>query len=262
MKTPETPLFKGRPLKILCFGQGKSGGRNSSGRITAARKGGGAKRLIRLIDHKRREFWGEPGEVMRIEKDPGRTGHIALLKYMIKEKAVYRYILSPAGLMIGTKVIGGDNAEPNIGNTMSLQRAPQGSIVHNVELYPGRGGQICRSAGASASITGRDGDFVILRLRSGELRRFRKECLCTIGEVSNKDHINDVIGKAGRSRWLGIRPSVRGIAKNPVDHPMGGRTNGGRIPCYPSGMPTRGLKTRSPKKLSDKMIIARRKKNS
>lgn len=253
-------LHKGGPLKSLCFGQARSGGRNNNGRITAARKGGNSHRkVIRIIDSKRNEFWNIPGEVIRLERDPGRTGRIALIKYIVDANnnnvEQYRYIVCPDGLQVGSSIIAGDKVEPNVGNAMKLKDAPQGTVVHNLELYPGKGAQICRSAGAGASITGRDGDFVILKLRSGELRRFNRECLCTIGEVSNKNHSNEIIGKAGRNRWLGRRPSVRGIAKNPVDHAMGGRTDGGRVPCTWDGKPTRGLKTRNPKKLSNRYIV-------
>ena len=249
-------LHKGGPLKALSIGKRGTGGRNNLGRITAPHRGGGAKRKLRMVDTSRTEFWNQPAEVIRIEKDPNRTAYIALVKYPSNEN---RYIIAPEGLAAGDMVISGDKVENRIGNTMPLKNIPQGLTVHNVELYPGRGGQIARSAGAYARIAGRDGDFVILRMRSGETRRFPQNCLATIGIASNLEHSNRNIGKAGRSRWLGIRPSVRGIAKNPVDHAMGGRTNGGRVPCTWDGKPTRGRKTRDTKRLSNRLIISRRK---
>lgn len=249
-------LHRGAPVKSLCFGKRGTGGRNNTGRITAPYRGGGAKRKIRIIDQKRVDFWGEPGEVVRIERDPGRSAHIALVRYSDNQQ---RYIIAPAGLAAGDTVIAGDKVDNKIGNTMPLKNIPQGLTVYNVELSPGKGGQIARSAGTFARITGRDGDFVILKMRSGELRRFPQNCLATIGIASNGEHSNRIIGKAGRNRWLGKKPSVRGIAKNPVDHAMGGRTNGGRVPCTWDGKPTRGRKTRDPNKLSNKLIITRRK---
>jgi large subunit ribosomal protein L2 len=249
-------LHKGGPLKSLCFGKRSTGGRNNTGRITAPYRGGGAKRKLRIVDVRRTEFWGQTGEVIRIEKDPGRTGYIALVKY----GEDFRYILAPDGLNIGDTVTAGEKVENKAGNCMPLKNIPQGLVVHNIEMYPGRGAQVARSAGTYARIAGRDGDYILLKMRSGELRKFSNNCLATIGIVSNPDHSNQIIGKAGRNRWLGFRPSVRGIAKNPVDHAMGGRTNGGRVPCTWDGKPTRGRKTRDTKKLSSKLIVTRRKK--
>lgn len=248
-------LHKGGPLKSLSFGKMCTGGRNNTGRVTAPYRGGGAKRKVRILDHKRTEFWGQIGEVIRLERDPGRTGYIALIKYGEE----FRYILSPEGLSVGDIIVAGEKVENKIGNCMPLKNIPQGLVVHNIEMYPGKGAQVARSAGTYARITGRDGDYIILKMRSGELRRFSNNCLATIGSVSNPDHSNEVIGKAGRNRWLGFRPSVRGIAKNPVDHAMGGRANGGRVPCTWDGKATRGRKTRDIKKLSNKLIITRRK---
>jgi len=250
-------LHRGRPLKALCTGKVSTGGRNNTGRVTSPKKGGGHKKLLRSIDTKRTDFWNEHGEVIRFEKDPNRTAYIALVKY---PNDIYRYIIAPQGLSVGTKIIAGDSVENVVGNTMKLKDIAQGLTVHNVELSPGHGGQVARSAGSFARIAGREGDYILLKMRSGELRKFSQNCLATIGAVSNENHSNESIGKAGKSRWLGIRPSVRGIAKNPVDHAMGGRTNGGRVPCTWDGKPTRGRKTRGPKKLSNRLIVSRRKR--
>jgi large subunit ribosomal protein L2 len=250
-------LYKGRPLKTLCKGKVSSGGRNNTGRVTAPHRGGGVKRLLRSIDTKRTDFWNEHGEVIRFEKDPNRTAYIALVKYPNDN---YRYIIAPQGLSVGAKIISGDEVENVVGNTLKLKDISQGLMVHNIELTPGRGGQIARSAGSYARIAGREGDFILLKMRSGELRKFSQNCLATIGAVSNENHSNESIGKAGKSRWLGVRPSVRGIAKNPVDHAMGGRTDGGRVPCTWDGKPTRGRKTRSKTKLSNRLIVSRRKR--
>lgn len=249
-------LHRGGPVKALSFGKKSTGGRNNTGRITAPHRGGGVKRKIRIIDNKRTEFWNQAAEVVRIEKDPNRSAYIALIQYPDNQQ---RYIIAPEGLKAGDVVIAGDKVENKSGNTMPLKNIPQGLTVFNIELTPGSGGQIARSAGTYARIAGRDGNFAILKLRSGETRKFSKDCLATIGIASNSDHSNRVIEKAGRNRWLGIRPSVRGIAKNPVDHAMGGRTNGGRVPCTWDGKPTRGLKTRNKKSLSNRLIISRRK---
>lgn len=253
-KIRKLDLHKGRPFKSLVFGKKSTGGRNNTGRITAKHRGGGHKRLLRIIDTHRTEFWNQFAEVVRIEKDPGRSGFIALIKYPNDE---HRYILAPKDLKVGTKIIAGDTVEPVLGNTTHLKSIPQGLLVHNVELVAGNGGQIAKSAGCYARIAGRDGEYIILKLKSGELRKFPQTCLATIGMVSNEDHFNKVVGKAGASRWLGIRPWSRGIAKNPVSHPMGGRTNGGRIPCTPQGRPTRGMKTRR-NRVSDRLILSRR----
>jgi large subunit ribosomal protein L2 len=248
-------LYKGSPEKALCFGKTGTGGRNNTGRVTAPHRGGGAKRKLRIVDQKRSDFHGVEGLVLRLEHDPGRTGWIALVDYGAGNK---RYILAPDGLGVGDKVCAGEKVENKLGNAMPLKNIPQGLVVHNVELIPGRGGQIARSAGSYARIAGRDGDYVILRMRSGELRRFPQNCMATIGIVSNLDHANRNLMKAGRNRWLGVRPSVRGIAKNPVDHAMGGRTNGGRVPCTWDGKVTRGRKTRNPNKISNRLIVRRR----
>jgi large subunit ribosomal protein L2 len=248
-------LHRGGPIKSLCFGKTGTGGRNNTGRVTAPHRGCGAKRKIRIIDTKRSEFWGVEATVKRLEYDPGRTGRIALVEYPCGSQ---RYVLAPEGLSSGDKIVAGDKVDNKIGNVMPLRSIPQGLVIHNVELHPGKGGQVARSAGAYARIAGRDGDYVILKMRSGELRKFSQHCLATIGTVSNADHSNRIIGKAGRNRWLGVRPSVRGIAKNPVDHAMGGRTNGGRAPCTWDGKVTRGRKTRSPNKLSNRLIVSRR----
>lgn len=249
-------LYKGRPVKALVFGKTCSGGRNNRGRITAPHRGGGVKRLLRIVDFKRTEFWGIPAIVEHIEYDPGRTARIALIEYQNGEK---RYIIAPENLQINQHILADDQAEPTVGNVMPLRNIPQGLTIHNVELVPGRGGQVARSAGSYARVVGRDGDFIILRMRSGEVRKFNQHCLATIGCVSNGEHSNVKLVKAGQSRWRGIRPVVRGIAKNPVDHAMGGRTNGVRPETW-DGKPTRGFKTRDKKKLSSRLIISRRKK--
>ena len=249
-------LYKGRPLKSLVFGRHATGGRNNKGRVTSDHRGGGAKRLIRVVDFKRTEFWDMKATVERIEYDPGRSGRIALIKYSNGQE---RYILAPQGLEPRQTVVSSNIAEPVVGNVMPISNIPQGLVVHNIELIPGRGGQIARSAGAYARIVGRDGDFIVLRMRSGELRKFNGQSLATIGSVSNPEHSNIKLTKAGESRWRGIRPVVRGIAKNPVDHAMGGKSNGG-IPRTWDGKPTRGLRTRDRKKLSNRLIITRRKR--
>lgn len=251
-----TVLHAGGPVKSLSFGKRGTGGRNNTGRITAPHRGGFAKRKLRMVDFKRTEFWDDSASVIRIEKDPNRSAYIALIQY---SDGTQRYILAPEGLEAGSVVSSGTKVDNKPGNTMPLKNIPQGLPVHNIEFRPGAGGKVAKSAGCSARITGRDGDYIILRMRSGELRRFPQDSLATIGIVSNADHSNRVIGKAGRNRWLGIRPSTRGIAKNPVDHAMGGRTHGGRAPCTWDGKPTRGRKTRNPNSLSNKLIISRRK---
>jgi len=252
-----TELHKGGPVKCLSFGKIGTGGRNSRGRITSSHRGGGAKRKLRIMDMHRSDCFGEVATVLRFEYDPGRSAYIALIEYTSGEK---RYIIAPEGLSVGDKIVSGEKVENRIGNAMQLRNIPQGILVHNVELHPGCGGQIARSAGAHARIAGRDGNYVILKMRSGELRKFNQTCMATIGTVSNADHSNRVIGKAGRSRWLGIRPWTRGIAKNPVDHAMGGRTHGGRSPCSWDGKLIRGKKTRDPNKISTNLIISRRRK--
>ncbi len=249
-------LHKGRPVKKLTEGLTSSGGRNNHGRITARRQGGGHKRLYRMIDFKRRKY-DVQGIVERIEYDPNRTAFIALINYEDGEQA---YILAPQRLGIGDPVIASERADIKPGNAMPLSSIPVGTIIHNVELKAGKGGQVARSAGAYAQLVGRDLGYALLRLMSGEQRRVRAECMATVGAVSNPDHGNIKLGKAGRSRWLGKRPSVRGVAMNPVDHPHGGgegRTSGGRHPVTPWGKPTKGKRTRS-NKATDKFIVRSR----
>jgi len=249
-------LTRERPLKSLTVGLKKSGGRNNLGRMTARRRGGGHKRLYRIIDFKRDKL-GIPAKVETIEYDPNRSARIALLSYVDGER---RYIIAPDGLSVGDTVVSGEDAEIRVGNALPLGRIPVGTIVHNVELIRGKGGQIARSAGSSVQILAREGDYVHLKLPSGEIRLVRQECYATVGQVSNLDHNNVMLGKAGRSRWLGRRPKVRGVAMNPVDHPMGGgegKSSGGRHPCTPWGKPTKGYKTRR-RKQSDRLIVKRR----
>jgi large subunit ribosomal protein L2 len=249
-------LWKGEPVKKLTEGLSKSGGRNNAGRITARRRGGGHKRLYRQIDFKRRKF-DVPGTVERLEYDPNRSAFIALIKYEDGEVA---YILAPQRLGVGDTVVAAKQADVKPGNAMPLSAVPIGTIVHNVELKPGKGGQIARSAGTYVQLVGRDGGYAILRLNSGEQRLVNGQCMATIGAVSNPDHSNINDGKAGRSRWRGKRPSVRGVAMNPVDHPHGGgegRTSGGRHPVTPWGKPTKGKKTRR-NKATQKFILRSR----
>ena len=250
-------LWKGRPVKSLTEGLTKSGGRNNTGRITSRRRGGGAKRLYRIVDFKRNKT-DISGTVERIEYDPNRTAFIALINYDDGEKA---YILAPQRLAVGDKVISADKADIKPGNTMPFSGMPIGTIIHNIELKPGKGGQIARAAGTYAQFVGRDGGYAQIRLSSGELRMVRQECLATIGAVSNPDNSNQNFGKAGRMRHKGIRPSVRGVVMNPIDHPHGGgegRTSGGRHPVTPWGKPTKGKKTRNKNKASQKLIIRSR----
>ncbi|WP_350334704.1 50S ribosomal protein L2 [Coralliovum pocilloporae] len=249
-------LWKGKPVKKLTEGLTKSGGRNNTGRITARRRGGGHKRAYRLIDFKRRKF-DVPATVERLEYDPNRSAFIALITYQDGEQA---YILAPQRLAVGATVISSEKADIKPGNAMPLASMPVGTIVHNVELKPGKGGQIARSAGAYVQYVGRDQGYAILRLNSGEQRLVHGSCMATVGAVSNPDHANTSLGKAGRSRWLGKRPSVRGVAMNPIDHPHGGgegRTSGGRHPVTPWGKPTKGKRTRS-NKATDKFILRSR----
>ncbi len=253
-------LHKGAPLKSLTEGLSRKGGRNNHGRITARRRGGGHKRLYRRVDFKRRKF-DVPAKVVRLEFDPNRTAFIALVEY---EDGELSYILAPQRLGPGDAVISGDRADIKPGNAMPLSSIPVGTIVHNVELKPGKGGQIARSAGTYVQLVGRDAGYALLRLGSGEARMVRAECMATIGAVSNPDQANISLGKAGRKRWLGKRPSVRGVAMNPVDHPHGGgegRTSGGRHPVTPWGKPTKGARTRR-NKLTDRLIMRRRRKKS
>ncbi len=258
VQVDRSALHKGRPEKSLTEGLTKTGGRNNTGRITSRRQGGGHKRLYRMIDFKRNKV-DVSATVERLEYDPNRTAFIALIKYDDGEKA---YILAPQRLDVGDKVISAKTADVKPGNTMPLRYMPVGTIVHNVEMKPGKGGQIARSAGGYAQLVGRDSGYAQVRLKSGELRAINQECRATVGAVSNPDHMNINLGKAGRKRWLGVRPSVRGVAMNPVDHPHGGgegRTSGGRHPVTPWGKPTKGKKTRS-NKATDKFIIRSRHK--
>ena len=253
----KSELHKGGPEKTLVSSLKKSGGRNNNGRITSRHRGGGHKRRYRMIDFKRNKF-DMVATVERLEYDPNRTAFIALIKYEDGELA---YILAPQRLKAGDKVISADKADVKPGNAMPLKNMPIGTIVHNVEMKPSKGGQLARSAGAYIQLVGRDGPNAQLKLSSGELRVVSAECMATVGAVSNADHQNVVIGKAGRSRWLGRRPKVRGVAMNPVDHPMGGgegKTSGGRHPCTPWGKPTKGARTRKNRR-TDKYIIRRRK---
>lgn len=249
-------LYKGRPVKKLTEGLTGKGGRNNHGRITARRQGGGHKRLYRKIDFRRTKF-DVPAVVERIEYDPNRTAFIALIKYEDGEQS---YILAPQRLSVGDTVIASEKADVKPGNAMPLSSVPVGTIIHNVELKAGKGGQIARSAGTYVQLVGRDMGYALLRLNSGEQRMVRSECMATVGAVSNPDHGNIKLGKAGRSRWMGKRPSVRGVAMNPVDHPHGGgegRTSGGRHPVSPWGKPTKGKRTRS-NKSTDKFIVRSR----
>ncbi|MSP49268.1 MAG: 50S ribosomal protein L2 [Alphaproteobacteria bacterium] len=249
-------LWKGGPVKALTEGKRKSGGRNNNGRITAWRKSGGHKQRYRVIDFKRRKF-DAPATVERLEYDPNRTAFIALVKYADGEQA---YILAPQRLKVGDRVVSGQKADIKPGNALLLKNIPVGTIVHNVELKPGKGGQMARSAGTYVQLVGRDSGSAVIRLASGETRTVSSECMATIGAVSNPDQQNISLGKAGRSRWLGIKPSVRGVAMNPIDHPHGGgegRTSGGRHPVTPWGKGTKGTKTRNNKR-TDKFIVRRR----
>ncbi|MCB1471980.1 MAG: 50S ribosomal protein L2 [Rhodobiaceae bacterium] len=249
-------LWKGKPEKSLTEGLTKSGGRNNTGRVTARRRGGGHKRLYRVVDFKRRKA-DVPGTVERLEYDPNRTAFIALISYQDGEKA---YILAPQRLSVGDTVVSGEQVDVKPGNAMPLANIPVGTIVHNVEMKPEKGGQIARSAGTYAQLVGRDQGYAILRLNSGEQRLVSARCMATIGAVSNSDHSNTNLGKAGRHRWIGKRPAVRGVAMNPVDHPHGGgegRTSGGRHPVTPWGKPTKGKRTRR-NKATDKFIVRSR----
>ena len=252
-------VTKSRPEKTLVEGLTKSGGRNANGRKTARHRGGGAKRLYRQIDFKRRKD-GVPARVAAIEYDPNRTAHIALLHYADGEK---RYILAPNRLREGMTVMSGDMADITVGNALPLENIPTGTLVHAVELKPGQGAKMARSAGSGIQLVAKDGAFAVLRLPSGEMRRVLLACRATIGQVGNVDHQNITGGKAGRSRWRGKRPSVRGSAMNPVDHPHGGgegKSKGGRHPVTPWGVPTLGKRTRRKHKESDKLIVRGRRR--
>jgi large subunit ribosomal protein L2 len=250
-------LWKGRPVKSLTEGLTRKGGRNNTGRITARRRGGGAKRLYRIVDFKRRKR-DMPATVERIEYDPNRTAFIALIRYLDGEQS---YILAPQRLAVGDQVTAGTKVDVKPGNAMPFAGMPIGTIVHNVEMKPGKGGQIARAAGTYAQFVGRDGGYAQIRLSSGELRMVRQECMATIGAVSNPDNSNINIGKAGRTRHQGKRPAVRGVVMNPIDHPHGGgegRTSGGRHPVTPWGKPTKGMRTRDTNKASQKLILRSR----
>jgi len=250
-------LYKGKPVKHLTEGKSSKGGRNNLGRVTVRFRGGGHKRVLRNIDFVRRAQLDKPATVERLEYDPNRSGFIALIKY---QDGTLAYILAPQRLAVGDTVVAGDSVDIKPGNAMPVANIPVGTIVHNIETKIGKGGQIARSAGTFAQIVGRDQGYVIIRLNSGEQRLIHGQCFATIGAVSNPDHMNISIGKAGRNRWLGFRPHNRGVAMNPIDHPHGGgegRTSGGRHPVSPWGKPTKGKKTRSNKR-TDKFIVSSR----
>ena len=256
VQVDRSELYKGKPEKSLTEGLKRKGGRNNMGRITTRHQGGGHKKSYRIVDFKRRK-WGIPATVENLQYDPNRTAFIALLKYKDGEKA---YILAPQRLAAGDTVIAGASVDVKPGNAMPLRAMPVGTIIHAIEMKPGKGAQIARSAGTYAQLVGRDGGYAQVRLKSGELRMIHQECIATVGAVSNPDHMNINLGKAGRKRWLGVRPTVRGVAMNPVDHPHGGgegRTSGGRHPVTPWGKPTKGRRTRS-NKATDKFIIRSR----
>ncbi|MEQ3692594.1 MAG: 50S ribosomal protein L2 [Alcanivorax sp.] len=256
VKVVNAELHKGKPHAALLEKKSKSGGRNNNGRITTRHIGGGHKQHYRIVDFKRNKD-GIPGVVERLEYDPNRSANIALVLYADGER---RYILAPKGLSAGEAVVSGEDAPIKPGSAMSLRNMPVGSTIHNVELKPGKGGQIARSAGASVQLVAREGAYCTLRLRSGEMRKVLSDCRATLGEVGNSEHSLRELGKAGASRWRGIRPTVRGVVMNPVDHPHGGgegRTSGGRHPVTPWGVPTKGYKTRKNKR-TDKLIVRRR----
>jgi len=250
-------LWKGKPVKRLTEGKSSTGGRNSHGHITVWQKGGGHKQRYRMVDFVRRAKWGVPATVERLEYDPNRTAFIALIRYADGELS---YIIAPQRLSAGDSVIAGEREDIKPGNAMPLASIPVGTIVHNVEMKIGKGGQLARAAGSYVQLVGRDAGYALLKLGSGEVRMVRAECMATIGAVSNADHANVKIGKAGRSRWLGRRPVVRGVAMNPIDHPHGGgegRTKGGRHPVTPWGVKTKGKRTRK-NKATAKYIVRRR----
>ncbi|MDQ6959712.1 MAG: 50S ribosomal protein L2, partial [Mariprofundaceae bacterium] len=251
-------LHKGRAERSLTKGLTKKGGRNNNGRITTRHQGGGHKRLYRMVDFKR-DNYGVAGRVERIEYDPNRSAHIALIVFGNGDK---RYILAPQGLRPGDTVMSGPDAEMRPGNAMQIASIRVGTMLHNVELKPGKGGQLARSAGIGIQLMGKEAGRAVLKLPSGEFRRVDARCMASIGIVANGDHSNRKVGKAGRTRWLGVRPTVRGVVMNPVDHPHGGgegRTSGGRHPVTPWGVPTKGHKTRNKNKASNRDIIRRRK---
>jgi large subunit ribosomal protein L2 len=249
-------LWSGDPVKALTAGKRGTGGRNNHGRITVFQRGGGHKRRLRTVEFKRRKE--SAAEVVRLEYDPNRSGFLALIKY---EDGELSYILAPQRLAAGDKVVAGDRVDVKPGNAMPMRNIPVGTIIHNVEMKPGKGGQLARSAGTFAQLVGRDAGYALLRLNSGEVRKVLLTCMATVGAVSNPDHMNEVIGKAGRNVWKGKRPHVRGTAMNPIDHPHGGgegRTKGGRHPVTPWGKPTKGAKTRKNKRTT-KFIVRTRK---
>ncbi|ANF59373.1 50S ribosomal protein L2 [Halotalea alkalilenta] len=257
VKIVSPDLYKGRPVDALVEAQKRSGGRNNNGRITTRHIGGGQRQHYRLVDFKRNKD-GIPAVVERLEYDPNRSAHIALLKYSDGER---RYIIAPKNVAAGDRLESGVNAAIRAGNTLPLRNIPVGSTIHCIELKPGKGAQLVRSAGASAQLVAREGNYATVRLRSGEMRRILSECRATLGEVGNSEHSLRQLGKAGAKRWRGVRPTVRGVAMNPVDHPHGGgegRTSGGRHPVSPWGVPTKGHKTRKNKR-TDKLIVRRRK---
>jgi large subunit ribosomal protein L2 len=256
--TDRSELHKGAPEKTLLEGKKKTGGRNNHGHVTTRHIGGGHKQKYRIIDWKRRKFDME-ATVLRLEYDPNRTAYIALIQYADGEKT---YIIAPQRLKAGDVVVSGEKADIKPGNAMKLKSMPVGTIIHNIEMKEGKGAQLCRSAGTYAQLAGRDQGFAQIKLASGELRLIRQDCMATVGAVSNPDHMNTNLGKAGRKRWMGIKPTVRGVVMNPVDHPHGGgegRTSGGRHPVSFSGVPTKGYKTRK-NKATDKFILRRKKK--
>ena len=251
-------ITKDTPEKSLVVGKRKTGGRNSQGRVTSRFIGGGHKQTIRIVDFKR-DKTGIPAKVAAIEYDPNRSARIALLNYVDGEK---RYIIAPVGLEVGRMVVSGPEADILVGNALPLKNIPPGTFVHNVELKPGKGGQMARSAGAQVQLVSRETEYALLKLPSGEIRRVRIECMATVGQVGNLEHENVSLGKAGRTRWMGKRPHNRGVTMNPVDHPHGGgegKTSGGRHPVTPWGIPTRGFKTRNNKR-TDKFIVSRKAK--
>lgn len=256
VKTPG--LHKGKPFSRLVAKKSKSGGRNNTGRITVRHQGGGHKQRYRIVDFKRDKD-GVPGVVERLEYDPNRSAHLALIKYADGER---RYILAPKGVVAGTPVLSGEDVAIKPGNALPLRSIPVGTLIHNIEMKPGKGGQLVRSAGGVAQLAAREGAYVTVRLRSGEMRKIHTNCRATVGEIGHGEHNLRKLGKAGAARWRGVRPTVRGVAMNPVDHPHGGgegRTSGGRHPVSPWGTPTKGYKTRSNKR-TDNMIVRRRRK--
>ena len=255
IKNPE--LSQNDPEKSLVRSLSKSGGRNNYGRITSRHIGGGHKRKYRIIDFKRNKT-DIDAKVISIEYDPNRSANIALLSYLDGEKC---YILSPDGIAVGDSVVAGANVDIKPGNCLPMSNIPLGTVIHNIEMKIGKGAQMVRSAGASAQLMAKEGGYVLVRLPSGEVRKFNNQCRACVGQVGNREHESQKLGKAGRSRWKGKRPHVRGVAMNPVDHPMGGgegKSSGGRHPCTPWGRPTKGYKTRKKRKTSDKLIVKKR----